>query len=604
MSDEARLAALRERIEALPRAPGVYLLQDGQGRVVYVGKAVDLRARVRSYLRPEGDGRAAAPFLARRVAGVDFIATGNEKEALLLENTLIKRHRPRYNVRLRDDKAHLCIRVDTAHAWPRLHMVRRFRRDGAVYFGPFTDAKAVRRTIRTLGAVYPLRLCSDGVLASRSRPCLYYQLKRCGAPCVGYVRPEEYREHVEGMLELLRGRTGPLLETMERAMAEAAEARDYERAAAYRDRIEALRRTTQAQRVAGADLADRDAIGLARRGEVVAAAVLHLREGRLLSLRTHHFPSILPDGAILARLLETVYREGRFVPPEVLLPAEPEDAEALAGTLASRRGGPVRLLAPERGPARALVDLAEQNAIEAIAAAEGDAEQRETLLGKLQERLSLARLPRRIECFDISTIQGASTVGSRVVFLEGLPHKEGYRRFRIRTVPGQDDFASLREVLRRRFAKEEGVPDLVVVDGGGAQLAAVRAAVPAGVALVGLAKARTLEGGGRSPERIFLPDTVAPLALPMDAPETYLLARLRDEAHRFAVAYHRRLRSRSALKSELDAIPGLGPRRRTALLRRFGSARGVRGASRAELEAVPLPTPVVEAILDWAKSSL
>lgn len=598
------MSDLRDRVDALPAEPGVYLFRDGAGRVVYVGKASNLRARVRAYLRPEGDGRAAIPHLIARIAGVETIVTGNEKEALLLENTLIKRHRPRYNVRLRDDKAHLCIRVDTAHAWPRLHMVRRFRRDGAVYFGPFTDAKAVRRTIRILGAVYPLRLCSDKVLASRTRPCLYYQLKRCGAPCVGLVQPEAYREQVDGMLALLRGRTGPLLDAMERAMGEAAGARDYERAAAYRDRIEAVRRTTQAQRVAGADLADRDAIGLARRGEVVAAAVLHLREGRLLSLRTHHFPTILPDGAILARLLESIYRDGRFVPPELLLPTEPEDAEALAATLAQRRGGPVRLLAPGRGPARGLVDLAEQNAAEAIAAAEGDAEQREALLGKLQERLSLACLPRRIECYDVSTIQGASTVGSRVVFLEGLPHKEGYRRFRVRTVAGQDDFASLREVLQRRFAREEPVPDLVVVDGGAAQLAAVRAAVPEGVALVGLAKARALGGGARSPERVFVPDAASPIALLGDAPETYLLARLRDEAHRFAIAYHRKLRSKRALHSELDAIDGLGPRRRTALLRRFGSARGVRAASRAELEAVPLPAPVVEAILAWAKAAL
>jgi len=601
MSDETRL---REKVEALPRAPGVYLLKDAQARVVYVGKAVDLRARVRSYLRPEGDGRPAAPFLARRVADVAFIATGNEKEALLLEHTLVKRHRPRYNVRLRDDKAHLCIRVDVAHAWPRIHMVRRFRRDGAHYFGPFADATAVRRTIRVLGAVYPLRLCSDRVLASRTRPCLYYQLKRCGAPCVGYVRPEEYRAQVEGMLELLRGRTGPLLERLEREMGGAAGAQDFERAAALRDRIEALRRTTQAQRVAGADLSDRDAVGLARRGEVVAAAVLHVREGRLLSLRTHHFPTILPDGAVLARLLHAVYREGRVVPPEVLLPAEPEDARELAAALAERRGGPVRLLAPERGPARALVDLAEQNAREAIAEAEGDAAQREALLDRLRERLALARLPRRIECFDVSTTQGSETVGSRVVFLDGAPHADGYRRFRVRTVAGQDDFASLREVLLRRFRRDEEPPDLVVVDGGAGQLAAVRDAVPSGVELAGLAKARALGGGARSPERVYRPGAATPLALPPDAPETYLLARLRDEAHRFAVAYHRRLRSKRAVRSELDAIPGLGPRRRTTLLRRFGSARGVRAASRAELEAVPLPAPVVEAVLAWARSSL
>jgi len=600
LNGEERLERLRARVDALPRAPGVYLLKDERGRVVYVGKAKELRARVRSYLRPEGDGRAAAPFLARRVVDVETIVTGNEKEALLLESTLVKRHRPRYNVRLRDDKAYLCIRVDVAHAWPRLHVVRRFERDGAVYFGPFSDAKAVRRTIRTLGAVHPLRLCTDAVLASRKRPCLYHQLGRCGAPCAGLVAPETYAEHVRGMLELLAGRTGGLLDSMERAMAEASAALDFERAAAIRDRIEALRRTTQAQRVASPDARDRDAIGLARREEAVVATVLHVREGRLISRRDYVLRSILPDGAVLAHVLREAYREGRLVPPEILLPCEPEDRGDLEALLGERRGGPVTLAAPARGPLRSLVDLAERNAAEAVRAAEGDARAREALLEALRARLELDRTPRRIECYDVSTIQGVATVGSRVLFVDGQPAREGYRRFRVRTVPGQDDFAALREILARRFARDEESPDLVVVDGGAGQLARAREALPGGVPAVALAKSRPREGGGRSPERVFLPGRAVPVVLPPDAPETYLLARVRDEAHRFAVAYHRRLRDRRALRSELEGIPGLGPRRRTALLRRFGSARGVRAASRADLEAVPLPAPVVEAVLAWA----
>jgi excinuclease ABC subunit C len=599
VTEEARPATLREKIERLPRSPGVYLFRDEEGKVAYVGKAGDLRGRVRAYLRPEGDGRLATPHLARRIHDLEFIVTSNEKEALLLENTLIKRHRPRYNVRLRDDKAYLCIRVDVRHAWPRLHMVRKFRRDGALYFGPFSSAKAVRRTIRTLGAAFPLRLCGDRVLETRDRPCLYHQLKRCSAPCVGLVAPEEYRRMVDGLVELLKGRAGDLLASLRARMGEAAQALEYERAAKLRDQIDALEETTQAQRVASPDLKDRDVVGLARQGEIATAAVLHVREGRLLSKRSLSFRTILPDGAVVARVLAAVYRPGRLVPPEILLPCEPEDGDALARELEERRGGPVRIHVPQRGALRELLDLAERNAQEAVREAEGDETQRALLLERLRERLSLDRPPARIECYDVSTIQGSETVGARVVFEQALPWKDGYRRFRVRTVAGQDDFAAMREVLARRFRKGDDVPDLVVIDGGAGQVDAVLDAVPQGVAVVGLAKARVLRGE-RKYERIYLPGRRTPLALPPDAPETYLLARIRDEAHRFAIEYHRRLRAKRTVRSELDEIAGLGPRRRTALLRAFGSASGVREAGAEELRAAGMPENVVSAILAWA----
>lgn len=598
-ADPAGTGTLRDKIERLPRSPGVYLFRDEEKKVVYVGKATDLRGRVRSYLRPEGDGRLVTSHLARRIADLDFIVTSNEKEALLLENTLIKRHRPRYNVRLRDDKAYLCIRVDVKHAWPRLHMVRKFRRDAALYFGPFSSAKAVRRTIRTLGAIFPLRLCNDRVLESRDRPCLYHQLKRCSAPCVGLVRPEEYRRMVDGLLDLLRGRTGDLLEALRARMGEAARSLEYERAAALRDQIDALLETTQAQRVASPDLKDRDVIGLARQGEVATAAVLHIREGRLLSHRSLSFRTILPDGAVIARVLAAVYRPGRLVPPEILLPVPPEDEEALAAELVERRGGPVHLHVPQRGAGRDLLDLAERNAAEAVREALGDETQRTLLLERLRERLSLDRPPARIECYDISTTQGSETVGARVVFEQARPFPDGYRRFRIRSVAGQDDFASLREVLARRFRRDDPPPDLIVIDGGAGQLAEASKAIPAGVAVVGLAKARNVRGE-RKYERVYLPGRRTPLALPPDSSETYLLARIRDEAHRFAIEYHRRLRAKRTVRSELDAIPGLGPKRRTALLRAFGSASGVREASEEELRAAGMPEKVVAAILAWA----
>jgi excinuclease ABC subunit C len=590
---------LKEKIEQLPRAPGVYLFRDAEGRVMYVGKAADLRGRVRSYLRPDGDGRLATTLLLGRIADLDFIVTGNEKEALLLENTLIKRHRPRYNVRLRDDKAYLCIRVDVRHAWPRLHMVRRFRRDGALYFGPFSSAKAVRRTIRTLGSVFPLRLCSDRVLETRDRPCLYHQLKRCCAPCVGLAAPGDYRRMVDGVVDLLRGRTGDLLKDLRARMAEAAGALAYERAASLRDQVEALEKTTQAQRVASPDLKDRDAIGLARQGEVATAAVLFVREGRLLSKRNLSFRTILPDGAVLARVLAAVYKPGRLVPPEILLPAPPEDEEALARELTERRGGPVRLHVPQRGQGKDLLDLAQRNALEAVREAEGDETQRALLLERLRERLGLDRAPARIECYDISTIQGSETVGSRVVFDQALPDPDAYRRFRVRTVAGQDDFASMREVLARRFRRDEPLPDLVVIDGGAGQLAEALRVVPPGASVVGLAKARTRKGE-RKYERVYLPGRRVPVVLPADAPETYLLARIRDEAHRFAIEYHRRLRAKRTVKSELDEIPGLGPKRRTALLKAFGSSAGVREADYEDLRAAGLPERVAREILRWA----
>jgi len=598
------MSELRAKVFSLPRGPGVYLFKDERGRVIYVGKAADLRTRVRSYLGATGDGRLATPFLARRIRDVDFILTGNEKEALLLESTLIKRHRPRYNVRLRDDKAYLCIRVDNRHAWPRLHMVRRFKKDGALYFGPYSSAKAVRRTIRTLGVIYPLRLCTDRTLETRDRPCLYHQLKRCCAPCVdGYVTPEEYRPMVDGMLELLRGRTGGLIRQLKDRMSEASGRLEYERAASLRDQIEALERTTQAQRVATPDLEDRDAVGLARRGEVATASVLHVREGRVLSKRTLSFKTILPDGAVLAKVLAAIYRPGRLVPPEIVLPALPEDAEQLEAELRERRGGAVRLKVPQKGKAKALLDLARGNAEESVREAEGDETQRSLLVDELGRRLELDRTPARIECYDVSTIQGAQTVGSRVVFQDALPEKDGYRRFRIRTVAGQDDFASLREVLRRRFAKDDVRPDLIVIDGGAGQLAEVLKVVPEGLAVIGLAKARVLKGGARKLERVYRPGRRTPVALPPDAPETYLLARIRDEAHRFAIEYHRRLRRKRTVRSALDDIAGLGPKRRTALLRAFGSAAGVKEAGWEELRAAGMPENVAQAIVDWAADS-
>jgi excinuclease ABC subunit C len=584
----------------------VFLTEAGQA--LYVGKASNLRARVRSYLRG-GDERPFLRALDASAHDVEFVATVTEQEALLLENTLIKQRKPRFNVKLRDDKAFLLLRLDRSEEWPWYRLVRRRRDDGADYFGPFASAKAVRRTLQLLHKVTPLRDCSDHIFYNRSRPCIKHQIGRCPAPCTGLITREAYEELLERSVRILRGDAAPVLRELRAVMEDAVAELQFERAQVLKLQLEALSAVVEKQAVAGA-ATDADAIGLHRAGDQVSVAFLCFRQGLLESCRKFRFRSELPDDLLLADLLGRFYEGDRYVPAAVLLPSPAAEQQVVAGWLASKRGGAVELLQPQRGERRRQLELAMQNAA-LQDAVETDAAARARAGGmQLAELLQLGTVPERIHCLDVSTIQGTNTVASRVSFLGGKPDKTGYRSFRISTEHAGSDFSAMREAVRRSLLlsleeREGELPDLMMVDGGKGQLsAALDAARELGLeqdlAFCGLAKSR-LRGVGdarrESGERVFLPGRAESVPMPAHAAATLLLARVRDEAHRFAITYHRKRRQR--LTSEVDAVPGVGPGRRRLLLRHFGSLRGLRAASRDDLRAVPgLPVSVADAVFE------
>jgi excinuclease ABC subunit C len=597
------MAEPRWSIADVPDKPGVYLFRDDAGEVLYVGKALKLKSRLRSYRRPGGDGRLMIRFLEDAAAGVETIVTRTEGEALLLEDALIKQHKPRHNVRLKDDKSFLMLRLD-AEDFPRFKFVRahspkRDKRSGeqqgrARFFGPFASARSVRRTLSDLHRVVPLRDCPDTVFRNRSRPCIKHQIGLCSAPCVGLIGREEYAKLVERAATILAGDTRELESELEQRMRAASEAQEYERAAAWRDRLEALRRTVERQGVRPADRGERDVLALARRGNEAVVHRLAFREGRLTESRSHTFRSELPDAELWHDVLTALYSGGRReVPPEVVLSAEPAELELLEHTL----GGGTRLVVPQGGDKRRMLDLAHENARTALARRESEQAFEESALEELEKIADLPGTPEVIDCFDISNLQGTNVVASRVRFRGGHADKSGYRRFRVRGVAGQDDFASMREVVGRslkRGVEEDELPDLVVIDGGAQQLAAALAARDESgawdVPMIGLAKARSERsvGGKRkeaTEERVFLPGAVEPIELARHSPARLLLERVRDEAHRFAITYHRKERGR--IRSQLDSIPGVGESKRKALLRRFGSVAGVREASVEQIAAVP-----------------
>jgi excinuclease ABC subunit C len=596
---------LSERIEALPQAPGVYLMKSGKGRVLYVGKAQNLRARVRSYFGG-GDGRIQVPKLVRRIADVSVLITPSVKEALLLENELIKQHRPPFNVRLRDDKQYLGLRLDLRPSWPRLTQVRRFERDGALYFGPYTSSGALHQSLAQLRRIFPLRSCSEAVFkdyARRGRPCIEHEMKRCPGPCVGLVTPEAYRELLAGTELFLRGRSEELVESLRGRMEAASGAEHFEEAARLRDRIAAVEETVLRQQIVTDRRVERDVFGLARRGGELQLQVLHVREGRMIGAAEHAFSEVeLEDAEVLASFLAQYYGgdSERQVPAEVLVSVEPADDGALAALLSERAGRRVTVRAPQRGPAEELIAIALRNAEGALERRLAARESVHAAATELQEQLSLTALPRRIECYDISNLAGTLAVGSRVVFEDGQPAQARYRRYRVREAAAGDDLACLREVLARRLAKRESepLPDLLVVDGGRGQLAVATALLrDAGIELdhVGLAKERDAaspslrvkRSGGLKAERVFLPGRLNPVLLPPSGRALLLLQRVRDEAHRFAIAFQRELRRRVGLTSILEEIPGIGAGKRKSLLRALGSLKCVREAPLATLVAVP-----------------
>jgi excinuclease ABC subunit C len=600
---------LTEILDRLPTHPGVYLMKDRRGKIIYVGKAANLRNRVRQYFQPaSGDTRDFVPLLEGIVGDIETVVTGNEKEALLLENNLIKRHQPRFNVKLTDDKKYLVLRLDPRTAWPRLEVVRTMADDGARYFGPYHSATSCREALRVVNRHFQLRICTDHTLETRKRPCLQYQIKRCLAPCVLAVPPDAYAEQVRFVGMFLEGKNDELLDDLRLRMKDAAGRTAFERAATLRDQVRALESVLESQRVELSTFADQDVLGFLREGQAVEIVVLFVRQGKLVGNRAFSFgKQEFPNDEILSSFLGLFYDLQATPPAEVLLPFAIADAEVKAEWLTEKRTKKVDILVPQRGPRRALVELARKNAASSFVSRRDHGKDTETTLARLQRRLGLAKVPRVIECFDISHVQGTDPVASMVVFEDGEPAKARYRTYKIKRAQGGDDFASMYEVLSRRFrrARESTteddpwrLPDLLVVDGGKGQLGVALAAARdvgidvrpgAGLPIVALAKERETETSEPTnrPDRVFLAHGKDPIPIGPSSAEMFVLARLRDEAHRFAVGFHRSLRKRRTLRSALSGIPGVGPVRQRALLRHFGSLKKVGEATLEELLAAP-----------------
>ena len=591
-----------DKLVNLPSRPGVYLMRDKAGKVVYVGKAKDVRARVRAYFN-NSDERSQIQFLLRKVEDIETLLTSNDKEALILENNLIKQYKPRYNIRLKDDKSYLSIKVTTQHPWPRIFPTRKIVKDGNRYFGPFSSAVAARETIDIIEKHFLLRNCTDHNFRNRSRPCLQFQIKRCLAPCVLAVAQDAYRERVRQAMLFIEGRQQQLIAELRQRMQAKSAALEFEAAARIRDQILAVEKTLEKQRMVSHWGADQDIFGLYREGGFIEVQVLLVRQGKLTENLSYSLADLeFPDEEIFGALVTQFYQGQRFVPDEILLPVTLEDREAREEYFAERKGKRVEIINPQRGDKRHLVQMAEENARQSFAERHDQEKARETMLRELQTQLRLKRYPQRIECFDISTIHGANAVGSMVTFVDGEPNKSFYRHFRIKTIDessGGDDFGMMLEVLKRRFSRgkeEADLPDLIVVDGGRGQLAMALTAMAelgiGGVDAVGLAKMR-VQAAARSSdierleERVFLPGQSNPIVLKRNSNALFLLQRVRDEAHRFAITHHRKLRSKGTLYSALDRIPGVGGARKRALLRAFGSVKRIEQASVEELLQVP-----------------
>ncbi|MBA3348247.1 MAG: excinuclease ABC subunit UvrC [Actinobacteria bacterium] len=595
------MADVTEQLRSLPTKPGVYLFRDEQGDVLYVGKAKSLRPRVRSYFQSgRSDGRSQIPSLVQRIANLEVIVTGSEVEALHLEQNLVKRHRPPFNVRLRDDKSFPYIAVTVEDEYPRVMFTRERHRRGVVYFGPYANAKKVRETLDVLNRVFQFRPCEGPKPGRHSGiPCLAFHIERCHAPCVGYITPKLYGELIEEVMEFLSGNTRPIVRALEGRMAEAATQERYEDAARYRNRLFAIQNLAERQGADRSSTGSLDVIGIAAAGDRAAVQVFPLRGGKMIDRHAFHLENV--EGQDVTTVLEAFcleyYGNAPSIPPQIVVPSDVEDVTALAEWLSERRGARVEVRAPARGEKKRLAQLAAQNATLALESEAAQGEQkrlrRVAALEELREALNLESLPLRIECYDISNIQGQEIVGSMVVFQDAMPKKAHYRKFAVRGLDGQDDFAAMAEVIARRFARlgasglehDESfatAPNLVVIDGGKGQLSAALTAMQAydlpRVAVISLAK---------RVEEVFVPGQVQPIPLDRGSTGSLLLQRIRDEAHRFALGFHRQRRATRARESMFDTLEGVGPARRRALLQHFGSAESVVAASQEELEGVP-----------------
>ena len=594
-------------VDNFPSSPGIYLMKGVDGSVIYVGKARNLKKRVRSYVTGSGDARLHIRFMVQLVASVEYIVTDTEKEALILENTLIKQHHPKYNINLRDDKTYFSLRMDMKEPFPRLSIVRKVPSDGARYFGPYSSAPAARDVLKQLYKVFPLRHYPLATCLSRKRPCLYYQIKQCSAPCCGLISAADYAALAEGAALFLEGKDNEIARLYRSRMSLASSDMRYEDAARYRDLLAAIKVTVERQKVVARG-GDSDVFGVHRDGEQLQIALLHIRGGALTGSRGFLFDWLMETEEGLASFLNEYYDLDAPIPPQILIPLSIPEPAALEELLSEKSGRKVTISSPKRGPKLEMVKLAQKNAQTAAQERLARESSSATLLSELAEKLNLPAPPKRIECYDISNIQGEMAVGSRVVFIDGKPDRSLYRRYRIKGVLQSDDFAMMREVLSRRFRpdSDEARPDLIVVDGGIGQLNVLSAvlqelSVP-GVEAAGLAKsrvAREMESAEltRSDERVFRPGRKNPISLRQNSAPLLLLVRIRDEAHRFAVTYHKQVRSKKLTASELDLVPGIGGKRKKALLARFGSLKGVREATLEELCATQgIPASAAQAL--------
>ncbi len=605
---------LGEKVSNAPTAPGCYLMKGARGKVIYVGRAVSLRNRVRNYFTRSGDNRFLVEFIRKSVRDIEFIVTDSLREAIILENTLIKKHQPKYNIRLKDDKTFLSIRLKPKEEWPRLQVVRIRKtppRDGAKYFGPYTSAQACRETIRLMNKLFPLRKCSDSNFRNRVRPCLYYEIRQCLGPCCGLADHAAYRAVLDSATKMLSGRSDEVLEEMKAGMKQFSDEERFEEAAALRDKIRAIEHVREKQKVVEHIRVDRDVFAYCSEAGEYEFQHLAVRRGVLsgsgnFSIREQRFPS----REVLASFLMQFYsREDAFLPAEIYVPEDFDERAALEEVLSERRGKKVSIIAPLKGDRLKLVEMARKNAEVVFREKHSEQERLKNILRSIQGKLKLTNFPRRIECYDISNIGGTDAVGSMVVFEDGWSAKSQYKRYRIRTVSGSDDYAMMREVLSRRLkhlpseqrrregAESEKVkwaaPDLILVDGGKGQLnIAARALEDLGVSgidLASIAKVRDTETGRKSKEMdiFYVPGRSNPVVFRREAAELFLLQRIRDEAHRFAIAYHKKVRRRKGLSTVLDAIPGIGPARRIALLKHFGSVERISQAGVEDLQQVP-----------------
>lgn len=601
----------RDQARTLPARPGVYLLRDDRENVLYVGKASNLQNRVRSYF----GSQPLTPKLARmvaRIARVEFIVTASEQEAFILENTLIKKHKPRYNVNLKDDKTYPYLKITLAEEWPRVLFTRRLKDDGSRYFGPYAGARSLRQTMDLLNKLFPFRTCKKSITAPEARPCLKYHIGRCSGPCIGAVNRDEYRDIISRVILFLGGKHEQVIRDLKKKMQQASRSLEFERAASLRDQIHAIERIVEQQKVVSPRKTNADVVAFARETDAACVQVLSIRGGKLIG--SEHFvlqgTQDEPAGTVMTGFLQRYYDAGAEVPPEVVLEVEPDDRHLIEKWLEDKRGGRVTLAVPRRGDKRLLVRMAQENAAEILAQMRtkwfADAGKTGAALEELREHLGLPSPPARMECYDISNIRGTSAVGSMVVFEEGRPRPSHYRRFKIKGVEGIDDYAMMQETLRRRFARVShpsesakdatwaSMPDLILIDGGRGHLSAGLSALHEmgidSVAIAGIAKQN---------EEVFLPNRPDPLILPRSSQALHLLQRLRDEAHRFAISYHTRVRKKAALTSTLDSIPGIGPKRKRNLIRHFGSVKAMQGASIEELSSVPgITRAVAERIKD------